>query len=386
MPSQPENQMIHVCFLIRSLDIGGAETQLSVLARGLNPDRFRVTVLCYYGGGALEAALSQAGIEVINLAKKGRWDIVGFFVRLVFQLRAVRPDILHCFLGPSNVLGMMAGSIVSIGKIVWSIRASAVDMTYYDPSWKLLFGIERYLSRFAHVIIANSHAGKAHHVAQGFPGDKILVVSNGIDTAKYQHNPAAGRKFREGCGFDGEVALIGLVTRIDPMKDHSTFLRAAALISAERDDVQFICVGTGAPNYIADMKSLSNSLELQDRVHWLGECNNMVEVLSAIGIATSSSAFGEGFSNALGEAMSCGLPCVATDIGDSSLILGDLGKIVPPRDPAALAAGWREILALDPATEDSLRNKCRERIVGNFSVPAMVKATEQIYGKILQAN
>ena len=101
----------------------------------------------------------------------------------------------------------------------------------------------------------------------------------------------------------------------------------------------------------------------------------MPPVYAALDLLASSSAFGEGFSNVIGEAMAAGVPCTATDVGDSGRIVGDAGRVVPPNDPAALAGALGELLDLSPETRAALGERARRRIEEQFSVEALVKAT-----------
>jgi glycosyltransferase involved in cell wall biosynthesis len=123
-------------------------------------------------------------------------------------------------------------------------------------------------------------------------------------------------------------------------------------------------------------------LGLADRVVWAGFRQNMPAVYGALDVVTLSSSFGEGFPNVVGEAMACGLPCVVTDVGDAALILGDLGWVVPPRSPRALADAWLAALAQEPHPEIRLRR--RRRIEENYNLERMIDRTEQALAALLE--
>jgi glycosyltransferase involved in cell wall biosynthesis len=171
-------------------------------------------------------------------------------------------------------------------------------------------------------------------------------------------------------------SLIGLVARLDPMKDHPNLLEAAALLSKQRDDVRFICVGNGPAAYKHELQSLAGDLGLRDRLHWTHASNDMVAVHNALDLAGSVSNGGEGFSNATGEAMACGTPCVVTDVGDSASIVGNSEQVVPPGDPQSLTAAWQRILNLQPVRRAMLSQASRERIKQEFSLQQLVNKTE----------
>ena len=109
----------------------------------------------------------------------------------------------------------------------------------------------------------------------------------------------------------------------------------------------------------------------------------MPQITAALDIASSSS-YGEGFSNTIGEAMSCGVPCVVTDVGDSAWIVGDTGKVVPPCDPAALATALRELIEIGAEARRTLSKQARQRIVENFSLESVVRQYEDLYESVFQ--
>jgi len=103
----------------------------------------------------------------------------------------------------------------------------------------------------------------------------------------------------------------------------------------------------------------------------------MAAVYRAFDVATSSSAFGEGFSNSLAEAMACETVCVASDVGDARVIVGDTGEIIPPRDADALAEGWLKVLQAGPAERAERGRQARRRVVEHFSVSTLAARTSE---------
>jgi glycosyltransferase involved in cell wall biosynthesis len=174
---------------------------------------------------------------------------------------------------------------------------------------------------------------------------------------------------------EGEF-LIGIVARIDPMKDHDTFLRAAAVLATTASS-RFVVVGTGHQDDLRHLGATASRLGIDTQVVWAGAREDMSAVYSAIDIVTSSSAFGEGFSNSLAEAMACETICVATDVGDSRSVLADTGEVVPPRDPGALATAWGKILAMTPQARRELGFRARVRIMTHFTVDILARRTEE---------
>ena len=160
--------------------------------------------------------------------------------------------------------------------------------------------------------------------------------------------------------------LIGISARLDPVKDHAGFLKAASMMAAGHDGVKFVCIGGGDPALAKSLKEQAQGLGLAGKVVWAGECRDMPAAYSALDINTSSS-LSEGFSNAIGEAMACGVPCVVTDVGDSAHIVGDTGEVAAPGRPEELAGAWEALLDRLHNRPDETRRAARQRVEDLFS-------------------
>ncbi len=361
-----------ITFLIRSLDYGGAERQMVELAKGLNRRGHEVEIMVFYGGFALERDLIESGLEVYSLNKATRWDIAAFLMKLFRTMRKSNPEILHSYLGTANTLAVLLKPFLPNTRIVWGVRASNMNLEEYDWVSRWSYKIESWLAPFAHLIICNSQAGRNHAAAKGFPQNKMIVIPNGIDTARFKPDLMARVQGRENWEVGAQDILIGLVARLDPIKGHTTFLRAAAKYAQDRSDVRFVCVGDGPKNYFQKLQQLSESLGLRERIIWAGSQNDMPIVYNALDIMTLSS-YGESFSNAIGEAMACGIPCIVTNVGDLAQIVGETGGIVPPYDEDALVAAWRSV---EGQARQQLGHLARARICEHFSCESLVEKTE----------
>ncbi|HAA32550.1 MAG TPA: group 1 glycosyl transferase, partial [Cyanobacteria bacterium UBA8553] len=318
--------MNKIAFLIPSLERGGAERQLVNLVKALDKKDFDITVLCFYPDGPLEKDLEHSGVKIISLEKRGRWDIFSFLGRLIHQLKHLQPNVLHGYLSEPNLVMIFIKPFFPSIQMIWGVRASELNLSHYDWLARLLFPLECFLSRFADLIIFNSHAGRTYHLAHGFPANKAVVIPNGIDTERFKPDSEARVKIRSEWGISEETVLIGLVGRLDRMKDHPTFLKAAALLCQERQDIGFVCVGSGAQDYAQELYHLAEQLNIAEKVIWTGTRADTPAVYNALDIASSSSS-SEGFANVIGEAMACGISCVVTDVGDSAWIVGDVGIV-----------------------------------------------------------
>jgi len=332
-----------------------------------------VTVATFYGGGAFRPEMEAIeGVRLVSLGKKRRWDLLPFLANLWRAVRVCRPDILFGDMSPANELGWAMGKMVG-AKIVWAVQSSYVNFSDYDWLPGILHRLGAALSGRADLIIANSFAGRRYHEETGYRCDRMIVIHNGIDTATYRPDPEAGARVRTQWKIESGQKLIGLVARLDPMKDHPTFLRAAAILSHQKPDTRFVCVGDGSRSYARGLRELAASLGVP--VLWAGARTDGPAFFNALDIGCCSSDSGEGLPNAIAEAMACGVPCVATDVGDLALLVGKTGALVPAGDPAALASGIGELLERLETDPGGCRRLVRERIVSEFGVDRLSERT-----------
>lgn len=368
---------MRLLFLIRALDYGGAERQMITLAKALQARDHTVAVAVFYPGGPLTQILEAEQIPVLSLDKKGRWETAGFLRRLLRLVKEYRPDIIHSYLSVANILTILLKPWLSGVKMVWGIRASDMDFSRYHWLYTLSWRAECRLSRFADCVIINSQAGRRFAQAHGFSEANVVVIANGIDTDQFRPNENARTRQRRAWSIDDDEPLIGLVARLDPMKDYPVFLSAAARLVNRHPAARFVCVGDGPEAYRNELKTLAHELRLEDRLIWAAASSDMAAVYNALDISTSNSCFGEGFSNAIGEAMACEVACVVTDVGDSAWIVEERRCVVPAGDPEALCSAWLGLLS-DPERRAAMGRSGRQRIEQHFSVRQLTERTEQL--------
>lgn len=360
------------------MDVGGTERQIVAFAKESHIRGHRVAVAIFYPGGALASDLYAAGVTVFDLNKSGRWDVLPFLFRLLRVVKTWKPEAIYSFLGGPNILAVCIKPLLRGVAIVWGVQASRIDLHRYDWLSRASYRVECQLSRFARLIICNSIAGLEYAAAHGFPRNKMIVIPNGIDIETFKPNPEGRRRFRRDWGIADSEILVGLVGRLDPMKDHATFLHAAAMVARRRPNLRFVCVGDGPSLFTTQLHGLGTELGLAEKLTWAGICRDAPAVFSALDIAVSSSC-GEGFSNVIAEAMACGVPCVVTDVGDSKTIVDQLGIVVNPGAPAELCDGIdRMVEWLTPAVRDAVRAS----IVNRFNTEVMVTATLNALGRL----
>ena len=377
---------MRLMFLLDKLNCGGAERQLIELVKGMASRGHDTSVVVFHDQGDLQRELGEAdGVEVMVLPRDGGiCRMLSFPAKLGKAIRRRRPHLLHGYMGGTNELCLVMGRLTST-PVVWGIRASNMDLPRYGRFARWRFAMGAFLSRHPSLIIVNSRAGAAHHAGHGYSPDRMMVIPNGIDTERYYPDETAGTRLRREWSIGAEEIAIGISARLDPMKDHETFLKAAALLCRSREDIRFICIGDYSGAHGKAMRSLGERLGLGNRLMWTGRRDDMMCAYNALDILTCCSAYGEGFSNAVGEAMACGKLCVVTDVGDAASIVGETGVVVASAgSPEDLVSAWMRVLSMPAAERKSLGEAARRRILDLFSREMLITRTEEALSRVIE--
>lgn len=377
----PRSTQLRVLMLVPSLEIGGAERQAVAVSLALARRGHEVHLAAFRATGPLAAALEGSGVQLHSLEKSSRWDLTSL-ARLVRVVTKTRPQIIYGWLLPPNLMSLWAKAWHPRLRTVWSVRDTQALDGALKPLHRILRSIEPHAARLADLVIVNSYAGLALSIKRGYPRRKLLVVPNGIDLEVFKFDPAARQRSRERWGVPEDALVFGILARLDPVKDHVTFLEAAALASRTRADLRFVVVGGGEDAYCSQLRELAARLGLGERIRWAGPTKDVPAALSGFDFACLTS-LAEGFPNSVGEAMAVGLTCIVSDVGDCARLVGTTGRVVPPRDPRALAAAWLELASLPSAERRTLQLAAHERITELFGVEAMARATEEALARVL---
>jgi glycosyltransferase involved in cell wall biosynthesis len=369
--------MIRVLHLITTLQSGGAQAMLANLCRHARAPRRIEHVVVELTASRPQDLLrfEQSSLRLHSLGMvRGRISIgaLGRFVRL---LRRERPDLVQTWLYHADLLGLVARPVLR-APLVWNVRCSwhvGIDA----PVPRLCAR----LSRLPTAVIVNSRAGQEVHCRLGYRPRRWCLIGNGFDLDAFKPDADARLRLRQELGIDSAAELIGIVGRWDANKDYQTFLSAAALLARTRRDAHFVLVGEGLVAENAQLQALIPRELPLGRVHLLGWRGDVGGVTAGFDLAACTSV-GEGFPNAVGEAMAAGVPCVTTDVGDAADLVADPELVVPPRSPEALAAAWMRLLALGPEALQVLGARARDRISRHYSIDAIVGQYETLYQEL----
>lgn len=373
-----------IVFIITDLDMGGAEIMLYSLLSKMNRRKFNLFVVSLIDRGVWGSRIEALGIPVYTIGMQQGKPTPAALLRLIKTVNQLKPDIIQGWMYHGNLVAQLA-SIFSAGKIpvFWSIHHSPTCLSSERIMTRAIIKIGANISQFNRKVIFVSHNSQQLHEKLGYNSDNTCIIPNGFDTDFFQPSVAAKNKLRSELGLPDSCLLIGLIGRFHPMKDHDNFFRAAALIIKDYPELHFILAGTDVDSNNSILAEYIIRFNLSNRVHLLGERQDMNWVIPALDILSLSSAFGEAFPLVIGEAMSCGVPCAVTDIGDSAFIVGNTGKIVPPKDSQALANAWRELIDMDIKDRQALGNAARKRILASFSLNYIVSQYEKMYESVI---
>lgn len=356
---------------IRSLNLGGAERQFLELARYIDKTRFELYICTMYGGLLEDEVQLLSNVHYTNLCKKGRFDI-SFFYRYHTYLDVIKPDIIYSFLPEMNLFSLWCKP--SQSKLIWGIRASNMHLDNYGMTAKFVLHMQKYCSKWVDGIITNSGASIVYHTKLGFAMQKASVVHNGIDSTRFVASAQQREFFRHQYGMnDNNIVVVGLIGRIDIIKGHMTFARVAKRILEEQNQFYFVVIGSGDKKIKQECQLILGQYN-QTRFIWIDEMKHIENGYAGLDILCSTS-LSESFSNSIAEAMSSEIPCIVTDVGDSRIIVGECGIVIPYEDERAL---YDAIMDMSKSDRVILGQKSRKRIEDTFSISNMVAQTETI--------
>ncbi|MER9920055.1 MULTISPECIES: glycosyltransferase [unclassified Mesorhizobium] len=393
----------NVLFIIGTLDLGGTESQLVLLAKELKARGWQVEVFALSSGGVLAETLNRAGIRISyglhrpnplpasltaagaeeksSVAPKTRPSVKAMLVLgaaitlLVGRIILTRPRVVHAFLPLTNFLGALAGRFALAPLVITSRRG----LGNHQERWPRLKRMDRIANRFSHVVVANSHAVAADMAARdGYDLARVRVIANGLDLSRFDGISHRRDEIRRSLGLEPDDVGVVIVANLIPYKGHKDLIDAFASASQTRPELRLFIAGQdrGIGQALTEQ---AQRLGVGSTVRLLGAQDDVPGLLAGMDIGVIAS-HEEGFCNALMEKLTAGLPVVATNVGGNpEAVSGMPGCVlVKPRDPADLARGLLAVLERLP--EQTVDRKFRQRAMRErYSIRAMVDAYETLY-------
>lgn len=376
-----------IAYIITGLGVGGAETALYRLLLNIDRSTFKPVVFSLFGESELSYKFSEIGVETYSLKlSTGIFGAFRFFY-LVSLLKKINPDVVHTWMYHADLIGSLASRLAGIRKIVWCIRNGSLDPKLMSRITLIVVKLCAIFSKYLpQSIVCCSHSAMELHANAGYQREIMVVIPNGFSLEIFKPNPIYRIDVRREIGIDSNCLLIGLVARFHAHKNHAGFFEMAHnLIKNSNIPFQFVLVGEGlswdnslVSNYIA-------SYGLFDNIHLLGRRDDISRLLASLDILVSTS-ITEAFPNVLGEAMACGVPCVVTNVGDCSYIVGSSGKVVDYWNAHDFASAVVDIANELMFDRERVASAARTRILSMFRLEDVVARYEALYFRIIDVK
>ena len=376
-------QVLHI---ISGLGDGGAEAILYRLCQ-YEKDHNHV-VISLMDEEKYGPMLKHIGVDVYTLNNsKKKIKIISLLklYKLIFKLK---PDVVQTWMYHADFIGGFVARSIGIKNIFWSVHHTTLVGGESKLLTVLIARINSFLSYFVpKKIIYCAEMSRKTQELMGFKKNKGVVIPNGYDVEDFVNDDFKRSKFRNELNTTKDTFVIGHVGRYDPQKDHGNLIEALLDLKQRQINFKAIMIGTNLDKNNQKLVKLIKDKQLENFISLLGRRNDIPAAMNGIDLFVLSSAFGEAFPNVLNEAMACGTPCVATNVGDSARIIGDTGWIVPIKDPQALSSAINEAskeMRLNKSSWTKRKTMCRKRIVENFEIKEMVKKYKDIWEECLE--
>ena len=369
-----------ILHIINTLEIGGAQSVLVQLLEGWGNESDPQMVISLRQRQQLSGRIEALNIPVEHINLQPDKIELKKFIQLISIIKKFKPDIVQTWLYHADLIGSIAVRLVSRAPIVWGIHHTITNQhSVKSSTWdviRILSQLSTYLP--SHIICCSKSAYQTH-VDYGYSKNKMTMIVNGVNTDHFQPDAAARTLMRDELGLSSQTKLIGMFARYHPQKDHDNFIRAAGILLKRNPFIHFVLAGEGIDNTHKQLQNKISRDGIQDHFHLLGSRQDMPRLNAGMDIVTLSSSYGEALPMTLCEAMSCGTPCIATNVGDTAALIGNTGLVVEPNDPSALADAWQTILELSDMEYNNLCHQARQRILEVYNLENMVSEYKRIY-------
>lgn len=310
-------------------------------------------------------------IEVVSLGATSIYSLLSSIIKLAVLIHKYKPSSIVCWMYHANVVAALAARLVGYrGCVVWNIRHSLEDWASESISTRTAIILGRFLKRMPSGAIFNSERSFMQHREFGYAPARSKVIPNGVEEPELVESARPS------------ISIVGTIGRFHPHKDYSNYLVAAGIAARRDRSLQFVAAGRGIEEGSQDfMDLLSRTNFPRERMELLGELQNVEVFYRRIDVLVLSS-LTEGFPNVLIEAMSYGVPCVTTDVGDAAAIVGESGIVVPPRDSDRLAGAITRMTSLSIDEYDRRSSMARARVKTEYSISAVAKSYDDFVNSL----
>ena len=352
---------LRLLLIVSGLGVGGAETQLRALLQNLPDDQFEIMLVPLVGNDVLtfskplklvQPKLAKDQGVIINLLR---------VFRLLFQVILYRPTVIQGWMYGGNIVAGLAKICAPTALLYLGVRASNMD----EQRYKYQIFLNKLISTFASGVVYNSIAGLDYHISKGFNKSRTKVIHNGICSARFKPDKDSRKYLLQKVGVTKGQSVVIYPARVDPMKDHQLVIQIASRLP----EVQFVFIGLGV-----------ETLQTPPNCVLVGKVSDPERYYNMADLTVSFSKYGEGFPNIIAESLSCGVPVLANSVGDSAIILSDIGFVTDSKNPNHLAKKVRSLLG-DKSKLKQVSIRGRKLVAERFSVELMVADYAKLYNK-----
>lgn len=375
---------MRLAHIITNLGTGGAEMMLLKLVQARSAGLEHV-VLSLRGQGTIGPQLEESGAKVLALQLPGGRLPGPSSLRLVTLLQRLKPHAIQGWMYHGNLAAAIVQPFISPkASLLWSIRCSFDSSAHEKLLTRSVIGLGRLFSSRPRQIIYNAKEAMNQHIAAGFSTANAMVIPNGFDLARFRPRPDQRMVVRKRLSIEGDAFVVGHLARVHPMKSQETLVQACASLLGKLPNLHLVAAGHDMEQLAQRLPRARSHIEqLGSRLHLLPEVGDVSQLLPAFDVFALSSAWGEGFPNVLGEAMASGVPCVATDVGDSRHVIGDTGVVVPPSSTSALESALLKFAVQNEGARLDLGLRARRRVQDNFAIESVVRRYESVWTNMI---
>lgn len=367
-------------FIITGMSLGGAENMLLKLASNLPTSCFEIRIVSLTTGGELKESFLSVDEDLLELDFANYRFIIRDLIRLIRFLRCYKPNVVQTWMYHADLVGGICAKLARVKRVFWSIRNSTLDNKLSNTSTRLIVYVSAFLS---HVIPTNivscSVVARDVHCKIGYSPKKFRIIPNGFDLKLFSEKKLDVETLFPR--FLGKRSTINFcfIARFDPQKNHLGFLESFRLLVDKFPNAKLSLIGSGCDKYNYALTNKISTLNLESNCILLGARSDVSELIKSFDYLVLPSLYGEAFPNVLGEAMASGVPCLATDVGDSKFIIGDTGFIVAPGDVALFYKAMYAACKLSASDYVNLSSKARQRVIDYFDINVVTKMFIELY-------
>lgn len=373
-------ESITVLSLTSSMDIGGAEKQISLSYDKLAEKGIDIQIICLRPLGPMGERLKDSPVDVISLKLDNKYKLLYKFPLLFYQILKSQPDIIHSHMYHSNILSRLLSLFFPSVKSVSTVHSTYETNGRNHPEVtirELLYRVTDVLSDLTTFVSKSSR--RRYIDIKAVDKTKSMVIYNGIDTTEFQNDSNQGTTLREKHGVDDEFVWLA-AGRFTPAKDYQTMIRAFSRFSEPNSELWILGEGELKPEIELEIERWA----LTERVKLLGTTDDVPKYMNAADGFVLSSQW-EGFGLVVAEAMACELPVVATKCGgpEEIVIDGETGYLCRACDPAALAATMDRLVATEQAERERMGERGRRVIEDRFDLEKIAAQWKEVYRRLL---